>query len=54
MKGAQIHASLAYYYDHKTEIEAQVAQSLRHYEELRAQSGETPLRKRLKELGKLT
>ena len=50
---AQIHAALAYYYDHKTEIDAQIEQSLRRYEELRAQGGETPLRKKLRELGKL-
>ena len=50
---AQIHAALAYYYDHQIEIDAQIEQSLRRYEEFRAQGGETPLRKKLRELGKL-
>ena len=50
---AQIHAALAYYYDHQAEIDAQMEQSLERYEQLRAQAGETPLRKRLRELGKL-
>src|ERR1043166_6076496 len=50
---AQIHAALAYYYDHQIEIDAQIEQGLRRYEEMRAQGGETPLQKKLRELGKL-
>ena len=33
---AQIHAALAYYYDHQTEIDAQMAASDAEYEQLRA------------------
>lgn len=50
---AQIHAALAYYYDHQTEIDAQIEQSAQQYEQLRSQAGETPFKKRLRELGKL-
>jgi len=39
--------------DHQTEINAQIDQSLRRYEEMRAQGCETPLRKKLRELDKL-
>jgi uncharacterized protein (DUF433 family) len=50
---AQIHAALGYYYDHKTELDAQIAQSVQRVEGLRAQVGESPIRKRLREMGKL-
>ena len=33
---AQIHAALAYYYDHRSEIEAEIAEEARAYEELKA------------------
>src|SRR5438477_861852 len=47
---AQIHAALAYYYDHQVEIDAQIERSLQRYEELRSRAGESPLHKRLREL----
>ncbi|MEY2428133.1 MAG: hypothetical protein QOJ40_1018 [Verrucomicrobiota bacterium] len=50
---SQIHAALAYYYDHQAEIDSQIERGSREYERLRAQAGETPLQKRLKEMGKL-
>ena len=50
---AQIHAALGYYYDHQTEIDAQIEQSLQRYDQLHREQGETPLHKRLRELGKL-
>lgn len=50
---AQIHAALGYYYDHKAEMDAQIERSARKVEQLRAAAGESPLRKRLRELGKL-
>ncbi len=34
-------------------MDAQIQHSVRSVEQLRAQGGETPLRKRLRELGKL-
>jgi len=50
---AQIHAALGYYYDHKEELDARIQSSLHDYQQRRAEAGETPLRKRLRELGKL-
>src|SRR4051794_14293265 len=51
---AQIHAALAYYYDHKTEMDAQIRRSAQEVEKLQAEAGESPIRKRLREMGKLT
>jgi len=34
---AQIHAALAYYYDHRDEVEAQIARDTEAYERLRAE-----------------
>lgn len=51
---AQIHAALAFYFDHKEELDAHVGRTLREADRLRAQAGESPIRKRLREMGKLT
>jgi uncharacterized protein (DUF433 family) len=48
---AQIHAALGYYYDHREDLDAEVQRSLREIEALRAQAGESPLRKRQRETG---
>jgi uncharacterized protein (DUF433 family)/predicted nuclease of predicted toxin-antitoxin system len=48
---AQIHAALAHYYDHKAEFDAAIAQELREVDELRKQAGESPVHKRLREMG---
>lgn len=50
---AQIHAALGYYYDHQDDMDAQIQGGLREYRQLRTAASETPLRKRLRELGKL-
>jgi len=50
---AQIHAALTYYYDHKSELDAEIEESLRRVEEMQAAAGESPIRKRLAALGKL-
>ena len=50
---AQIHSALGYYYDHQQEFDATIQESLRRVSELRDQTTESPLRKRLRELGKL-
>lgn len=44
---AQIHSALAYYYDHKSELDAEIENALRMAEGLRAQAGDSPVRKRL-------
>jgi uncharacterized protein (DUF433 family) len=50
---AQIHAALGYYYDHQAGFDGQIDDSAREVERLRAQAGESPLRKRLRDMGKL-
>jgi uncharacterized protein (DUF433 family) len=49
----QIHAALAYYYDHKADFDAEIQRSLEHVEELRAKAGESRIRKKLRAMGKL-
>ena len=43
---AQIHAALSYYYDHKSELDARIAESVDRFEELRAQSKSQPTLRR--------
>jgi len=50
---AQIHAALAYYYDHQQEIDAEIARQEKEFDELRAQAQDSPARQRLRTLGKL-
>lgn len=50
---AQIHAALGHYYDDKEGMDAQIKASVEHVERLRQQTDESPIRKRLREMGKL-
>ncbi|QQS46326.1 MAG: DUF433 domain-containing protein [Acidobacteriota bacterium] len=50
---AQIHAALSYYYDHQAELDTEIAVQVREYETLRAQAEQSPLRQKLRSLGKL-
>jgi len=50
---AQIYSALGYYYDHQAEFDATIQESLRRVSELHEQAAESPLRKRLRELGRL-
>jgi len=50
---AQIHAALAYYFDHQPEFDAQVETGLRKAEKLAAETKNSPLRQRLRRLGNL-
>jgi uncharacterized protein (DUF433 family) len=50
---AQVHAALGYYYDHKREMDEHIQRSTREVERLRAEAGESPIRKRLRQMGKL-
>jgi uncharacterized protein (DUF433 family) len=45
---AQIHASLAYYYDHQDALDAEMAQRLAEVDQIAVSAGESPLRQRLK------
>jgi len=44
---AQIHAAMAYYHDHKTELDEQVERSLRFADEMQAQATNQPSRAEL-------
>jgi uncharacterized protein (DUF433 family) len=48
---AQIHAALAYYYDHQAEFDAEIARQVKEYEEARARSLDSPGRQRLRSRG---
>ena len=50
---AQIHAAMAYYYDHQPELDAEIARQEREVRRLRDQAGESPLVTRLKVRGLL-
>jgi uncharacterized protein (DUF433 family) len=50
---AQIHAALAYYFDHQVEFDKQIETGLRQAEKLAAEAKDSPLRQRLRRLGKL-
>ena len=45
---AQIHASLAFYFDHQAEFEADIARQLEELKSLRAATGESSLQRRLR------
>jgi uncharacterized protein (DUF433 family) len=50
---AQIHAALACYHDHQSEFDREIAAQLNEYEHLRTQALDSPVRQRLRSLGKL-
>jgi len=50
---AQIHAALAYYYDHQAEMDEEVERQLRETDALAAASFDSPLRRRLREADRL-
>jgi uncharacterized protein (DUF433 family) len=50
---SQIHVALSYYYDHREEIDRQLAARRQLADELRTQQGETPVHARLRAAGEL-
>ena len=50
---AEVHAAMAYYYDHQQELDSQIATDLREAESLQAESGESPVVARLRAKGHL-
>jgi uncharacterized protein (DUF433 family) len=50
---ADIHAALAFYYDHQMEIDAQIEKDRKAYEEIRAAAGQSSVAQRLRAEGKL-
>ncbi|MCI0684926.1 MAG: DUF433 domain-containing protein [Gemmataceae bacterium] len=49
----QVHAALAYYFDHEEEFNAEIKRHSEEYERLRAASLDSPVRRRLRALGNL-
>jgi uncharacterized protein (DUF433 family) len=49
----QIHAALSYYHDNREELDAGIQARLREHRLRRAEGIDSPIRKRLRELGKL-
>jgi uncharacterized protein (DUF433 family) len=47
---AQIHASLAYYYDHQEELDAEILQRLGEVNEFAARQADSPLQQKLRRL----
>ncbi|HYL98052.1 MAG TPA: DUF433 domain-containing protein [Blastocatellia bacterium] len=50
---AQIHSALAYYYDHKNEIDSEIAVQLERVDNLAEQAKDSPGRRRLRSQGLL-
>jgi uncharacterized protein (DUF433 family) len=50
---AQIHAALAFYFDHQAEMDAEIDRQLREFDGLRTATLNSPGRQRLRALGKL-
>ncbi len=50
---AQIHAAFSYYYDHQAEFDAEIERQVKEVEALRAQSLDSPGRRKLRALGKI-
>ena len=48
---AQIHAALAFYYDHQAEYDAEIERQAQMVEELRAQNLNSPVHQKLRDLG---
>lgn len=49
----QIHAALAFYHDHKLDLDDAIQAQLRDHRKRRTEAAESPIRKRLRDLGKL-
>jgi uncharacterized protein (DUF433 family) len=50
---AQIHAALAYYYDHQAALDAEIDRQRQEADALRSASLDSPIRRKLRELGKI-
>lgn len=47
---AQIHSALAYYYNHREELESEIMRRLREVNELAAEQADSPLQQKLRHL----
>ena len=49
----QIHSALAWYYDHQEDMDREIRSQLDDVRRIKANSGESPVRSKLKAMGKL-
>jgi uncharacterized protein (DUF433 family) len=49
----QIHSALAWYYDHQDAMDREIQSQLDEVQQLKASAGESPVRRKLKAMGKL-
>jgi uncharacterized protein (DUF433 family) len=50
---AKIHAAFSYYYDHQAEIDAEIERQEDAFDQIKATTTDSPLRRRLRATGKL-
>ena len=50
---AQIHAALSFYYDHQAEYDREIARQENEFEVLRKASQDSPIRQKLRSMGKI-
>ena len=50
---AQVHAALAYYYDHQEQMDEALRQELQEHDQAAVRFHDSPIRRRLRALGKL-
>jgi uncharacterized protein (DUF433 family) len=50
---AEVHGALSYYYDHRDELDSQIEQSIRDGDALAPRDPDSPLRRRLRAMGRL-
>ena len=50
----QVHAALGYYYDHRETMDEMMEKGIKRVNALRASAGESPIRRRLRETGRLS
>jgi uncharacterized protein (DUF433 family) len=48
---AQIHAALAFYYDHQADMDAEISKGQKDFDAAKSSSSETPGRKKLRDSG---
>jgi uncharacterized protein (DUF433 family) len=49
----QIYSALAYYYDYQAEMDREIEEQLRQVEQIKARLGESPVRLKLRAMGRL-
>ncbi len=50
----QIHSALAYYYDHQTEVDEDIAKRMQKVDQIKGRTGPGPVALKLKAMGRLS